>query len=216
MATIQPSILTADFANLAKELKKVSSAKLLHLDIMDGHFVPNLSFGAKVCMDLSKITNQRFDIHLMLTDPINYIEQFVTPNTQTIIVHQEIDNLEETIKKIQSFHVYAGIAISPETEIDTLTEYLPHIAQVLVMSVKPGFGGQSFIENTYNKVEALYKYRQEHNCFYAITVDGGINDTNCFKLKELGADFLVMGSFLFNNKNTKKIFKKLDKELERK
>ena len=209
---ISPSILNCNFLNLEKELKKIKTANLIHLDIMDGHFVPNISFGMDISKQISNFPNIFFDIHLMISDPIKYIDKFIFKNTKYITIHSEIKNYKEVITYLKSKNVKVGISLKPNTPLDNILDILDKIDLVLVMSVEPGFGGQKFIEKTYEKVSMLNDIRKNKNLNFLIEVDGGINFEIAKKLKLNGADSVVVGSFLFKQKNIKKaidLFKKI-------
>ena len=209
---IAPSILNCNFLNLEKELKKIKTADLIHLDIMDGHFVPNISFGMDISKQISNFPNIFFDIHLMISDPIKYIDKFIFKNTKYITIHSEIKNYKEVITYLKSKNVKVGISLKPNTPVDNILDILDKIDLVLVMSVEPGFGGQKFIEKMYEKVSLLNDIRKNKNLNFLIEVDGGINFEIAKKLKLNGADSVVVGSFLFKQKNIKKaidLFKKI-------
>lgn len=209
---ISPSILNCNFLNLEKELKKIKTADLIHLDIMDGHFVPNISFGMDISKQISNFPNIFFDIHLMISDPIKYIDKFIFKNTKYITIHSEIKNYKEVITYLKSKNVKVGISLKPNTPVDNILDILDKIDLVLVMSVEPGFGGQKFIEQTYEKVSMLNDIRKNKNLNFLIEVDGGINFEIAKKLKLNGADSVVVGSFLFKQKNIKRaidLFKKI-------
>lgn len=209
---ISPSILNCNFLNLEKELKKIKTADLIHLDIMDGHFVPNISFGMDISKQISNFPNIFFDIHLMISDPIKYIDKFIFKNTKYITIHSEIKNYKEVITYLKSKNVKVGISLNPNTPLDNILDILDKIDLVLVMSVEPGFGGQKFIEETHKKVSMLNDIRKNKNLNFLIEVDGGINFKIAKKLKLNGADSVVVGSFLFKQKNIKRaidLFKKI-------
>ncbi len=204
---IAPSILNCNFANLSAEIEKVKYANLLHLDIMDGHFVNNISFGPKVVADLSKITSIPFDIHLMISKPLQYIDNFITKNTKYITIHREIENFDEVFNYLLKYPINIGIAISPKTGINSITPYLSKVSHILVMSVEPGFGGQKFIDSCANKVDELNKIRTTKGYNFLIEVDGGIDIEKLEMLDLMGADIVVMGSYLFNNNPSKILLK---------
>lgn len=205
---ISPSILNCNFLNLQKELKKIKTANMLHLDIMDGHFVPNLSFGYDISKQISKFSNLDLDIHLMISEPLKYIDDFIFKTTKYITVHSEVNDFKKAISYIKAKNIKAGVSIKPNTQIDDIKEVLPLVDLVLIMSVEPGFGGQEFIEKTYKKVILLNNLKKELNLKFLIEVDGGINFEIAKKLKEKGANSVVVGSFLFKQKNIKKAIRK--------
>lgn len=200
MNKIAPSILSADFSQLANDVLKIQEggAQLIHVDIMDGHFVPNISYGPVVMKSLIGKTTIPFDVHLMIEDADKYIEEFVTDNTEYITVHQEAcRHLDRTINYIKSFGVKAGVALNPATSVTTIEDILPYIDMVLIMSVNPGFGGQKFIEYTLDKVKKLDNIRKERGLDFKIQIDGGITLDNVQKVKKAGVDIFVAGSSVF-------------------
>ncbi|WP_077390941.1 ribulose-phosphate 3-epimerase [Mobilibacterium timonense] len=200
MAKIAPSILSADFANLGRDVAQVcdSGADYIHVDVMDGMFVPNISFGAPVMKSLNRISSVPYDVHLMIQDPDRYLEDFITDRTEFITVHAEAClHLNRTIQHIHSLGVKAGVALNPATPESALEYVLPYADLVLVMSVNPGFGGQKFIENSFEKIRRLDQLRKSGGFGYEIEVDGGVNGNNARKLEEAGADILVAGSAVF-------------------
>lgn len=200
MAKIAPSILSADFADLGRDVAQVCDfgADYIHVDVMDGMFVPNISFGAPVMKSLNSISSVPYDVHLMIRDPDRYLEDFVTDRTKFITVHSEAClHLNRTIQHIHSLGVKAGVALNPATPESVLEYVLPYADLVLVMSVNPGFGGQKFIENSFEKVKRLDQLRKSGGFGYEIEVDGGVNGNNARKLEEAGADILVAGSAVF-------------------
>lgn len=205
---ISPSILNCNFLNLQKQIKKIKTANMLHLDIMDGHFVPNLSFGYDIAKQISKFSNLDLDIHLMISEPLKYIDDFIFKTTKYITVHSEVNDFKKSISYIKAKNIKAGVSIKPNTPIDNIKDVLPLVDLVLIMSVEPGFGGQEFIEKTYKKVMLLNNLKKELNLKFLIEVDGGINFEIAKKLKEKGADSVVVGSFLFKQKNIKKAIRK--------
>ena len=197
---ISPSLLAADFMNLGSDIEMVnnSQADWFHLDIMDGVFVPNISYGLPVIEQISKIAKKPLDVHLMIVDPDRYIEAFKKAGADILTVHYEAcTHLHRTIQNIHSHGMKAGVSLNPHTPISVLEEIITDIDVVLLMSVNPGFGGQSFIESTYNKVEKLAKLIKEKNTEVIIEIDGGVNLETGKKLIEAGADALVAGSFVF-------------------
>ena len=197
---IAPSILAADFANLERDIKMINSSKAdwLHLDIMDGLFVPNISFGIPVVESISKVASKPLDVHLMIMDPDRYIEIFSKLGTKILTVHYEAcDHLHRSIQKIKDYGMKAGVALNPHSNINLLADTIVDIDLVCLMSVNPGFGGQTFIENTYNKVRELKELIDNKNNRCLIEVDGGVNDINANELISCGADVLVTGNYIF-------------------
>lgn len=199
---IAPSVLAADFTNLESELQKTSTTKWLHLDVMDGHFVPNISFGPMIVNAIRTISSQQLDTHLMISEPSNYIDQFIEAGSDRITFHIEtVSNPLELIEYIKSKNIKVGLSIKPNTKVDSIKEYLSEIDQVLVMSVEPGFGGQKFIPESLDKIKELNEIRKNDNLSFLIVVDGGVNDKNSKELKAAGVDVLVAGSFVFKADN---------------
>ena len=211
---VAPSILSADFGNLANDISMLNSSKAdwLHIDVMDGHYVPNISFGMPVIDSINAISNKPLDIHLMISKPERYIENFLKYNTKVLTIHLEASrHLHRTIQEIKSKGVMAGVAINPHTDVNHLNEIINDIDLVCVMSVNPGFSGQNFIENSYNKVKKLKKLILEKKSKCKIQVDGGVNIINAKKLVEFGADVLVAGNFIFKSDNPHKNINSLKK-----
>ena len=199
---VAPSILSADFGNLEKSIKKVSSTKWLHVDVMDGHFVPNISIGPVVIKGLRGYTDQVLDTHLMITDPKKYAEEFVKAGSDRITFHIETEeDPYGMIEYLRELGVGVGISIKPNTGVEKIKELIPLIDQVLVMSVEPGFGGQAFMPNALEKIKELSEIRKLWNPELLIVVDGGINQETGKKCIEAGADVLVAGSYVFNSDN---------------
>lgn len=198
---IAPSVLTADFTNLVAELKSIDTADYLHIDIMDGHFVPNISFGSTITKQISQISPLPLDIHLMVTAPLKWIDQFAASNPKFITIHTEANRVKETIKSIESHRIGVGLSIKPKTPVSDLMPYIDHVNLVLVMTVEPGFGGQTFIMETLDKVKELVKYRRANGLSFVIEVDGGINKDNIKLCRDAGVDISVAGSYLFNQKD---------------
>jgi len=201
---ISPSLLAADFMNLKADIDMVnnSDADWFHLDIMDGVFVPNISYGLPLVSQISKIATKPLDVHLMIVDPDRYIEAFKKAGSDILTVHYEAcTHLHRTVQNIHSHGMKAGVSLNPHTPISVLEDIIQDIDLVLLMSVNPGFGGQSFIENTYSKIEKLKALIAEKNTELIIEIDGGVNLETGKKLVEAGADALVAGSFVFNSAN---------------
>ena len=200
MAKIAPSILACDFARLGEEISDVCSKGIdfLHIDVMDGAFVPNISFGASVMKSLNSYASVPYDVHLMIEDPDRYIEDFVTDNTEFITVHQEAcRHLDRTVAHIKDTGCKAGVSINPATPVCLLRDILDKIDLVLVMSVNPGFGGQKFIPNALNKIRELDKIRKEQGLSFTIEVDGGAGEANSAALRDAGCDIIVAGTAVF-------------------
>ena len=206
---ISPSILSADFGKLGDEVRDLekAGADLIHIDVMDGHFVPNITIGPEVIYKLRKYTSLPFDVHLMISPVHNFIKNFAEAGADIITIHPEAtDNLVSSIKKIKSFNKKAGVSLNPETSVNKVLPVLDSIDLVLIMSVNPGFGGQKFIENTLEKVKLLRKEIDTKNLAVQIEIDGGINFENSKIAKKAGVDILVSGSTIFkeNKGNLKK------------
>ena len=197
---ISPSILSADFSKLGSEIQDLEKAEadLIHIDVMDGHFVPNITIGPEVISKLRKYTSLPFDVHLMISPVNNFIKNFADAGADIITIHPEAtQNLSETIKKIKSLNKKAGVSLNPETSIDKVLPVLNMIDLVLIMSVNPGFGGQKFIENTLDKIKHLRKMIDEKKLPTQIEIDGGINFENSKKAIKAGVDILVSGTTIF-------------------
>ncbi len=197
---IAPSMLSADFGKLDEELKKIEATKAeyLHVDVMDGLFVPNISFGQPVIKSIRKCTDMFFDVHLMIEAPSRYIEDFAKSGADLITIHCEAEkNIRETLKKIHSLGIKTGLSVKPKTPVQEIYQYLDETDMVLIMTVEPGFGGQSFIEDCLPKIEALRKHIDDNHLDCLIEVDGGITDETIISASKAGAEIFVAGSFVF-------------------
>ena len=200
MLKLAPSILSADFGHLAEDVKKIEEggADYIHVDVMDGHFVPNISFGAPVMKCLNGKTKLPYDVHLMRENPDKYIDDFITPKTEYITVHQEACvHLHRTVQNIKSKGVKAGVSINPATPVSTLECILPDVNLVLIMSVNPGFGGQKFIPGALEKVRELAEIKGAKNLDFVIEIDGGITLENIEEVMDAGVEMAVAGSAVF-------------------
>lgn len=201
---IAPSVLAADFANLQRDCELINSSEAdwFHIDIMDGVFVPNISFGMPVLKAIGQHAKKPLDVHLMIVDPDRYIEEFAALNAALLTVHYEAcTHLHRTLQKIKSCGMKAGVALNPHTPVQLLEDIIQDIDLVCLMSVNPGFGGQSFIQNTFQKVEKLRSIIKEKKTSCFIEIDGGVSNLNSSKLAQCGADVLVAGSYVFNAEN---------------
>jgi ribulose-phosphate 3-epimerase len=212
MALIAPSILAADFGNLEKDCKMVNSslADWFHIDIMDGVFVPNISFGMPVLKAIQGIAEKPLDVHLMIVDPDRYVDTFADLGSAVLTVHYEAcTHLHRTVQKIKSCGMKAGVALNPHTPIAVLEDIIPNLDLVCLMSVNPGFGGQSFIEGTFNKVESLKTLIERKEAAVQIEIDGGVTDKNAKTLIASGADVLVAGSHVFKAEDPEDVIRTL-------
>ncbi|WP_042271769.1 ribulose-phosphate 3-epimerase [[Clostridium] dakarense] len=213
MIKLAPSILSADFARLLEDVKKVENAgcEYLHIDVMDGHFVPNITLGPGIVKSLRKDVNMVFDAHLMIENPDLYIKDFVDAGCDLIVVHQEAcTHLHRTIQNIKSYGIKAGVALNPATPIESIKHVLSEVDMVLIMTVNPGFGGQSFIEGMVPKIEELKELIDSKGLSVDIQVDGGIKPSNVDKVVKAGANIIVAGSAIFNSEDiptTVKLFR---------
>lgn len=204
MIKVSPSILSADFANLRQDLTAVIKAgsDYLHIDVMDGHYVPNLTFGNPIIERINAISTIPLDVHLMVTNPSNYYKFLANIKVAMISFHPStVYHLHREIYKIKELGIKAGVALNPGDPISLIEEVLQDLDFVLIMSVNPGYGGQSFIENSYAKIERLSQMRKEQNLTFEIEIDGGVNNLNAPKLREAGVDIFVAGSYVFKSTN---------------
>lgn len=213
MVELAPSILSCDFSNLQGDLDqtKDTDLKMIHIDVMDGIFVPNISFGFKVISDIRDKNDYFFDTHAMIKEPIKYIEEFKKAGVDRLTIHYEAcENLDETIEKIKNFGMEVGLTFKPATDISLIVPYLDKVDLILVMSVEPGFGGQTFMEDSIDKIKFFRNYIDKNNLDVKLQVDGGIKTTNVDKVIDAGADIIVSGSDVFG----KDIKNQIDKYYE--
>lgn len=204
MVKIAPSILSADFSLLGREVKDVeqAGADYIHIDVMDGHFVPNITLGPLIVEAIRPVTSLHFDVHLMIENPEQYIQNFANAGADYISVHAEAcKHLHRTIYQIKETGVRAGVVLNPATPVEMIRDVITDVDLVLLMTVNPGFGGQKFIPNVLKKIEQVRRWRDEQNLSFEIEVDGGVNAETAKLCVEAGADVLVAGSYIFNNKN---------------
>ena len=219
MLELSPSLLSADFTNLKSEMEVLdkNGVKYLHLDVMDGMFVPNISFGPMIIKQLRPLTNMIFDVHLMIEDPDRYVQNFKDAGADILTVHYEAcKHLHRTVSYIKSLGMEAGVSLNPATNIDVLDYVLEDLDLVLIMSVNPGFGGQSFIPSAIDKIKNLKAKIRERNLNVIVEVDGGVKTTNVKDVIEAGADLIVSGSDVFADKENRiKAYKEIFKNYEK-
>lgn len=201
---IAPSILAADFSNLSQQIRyaELGNADWIHCDVMDGKFVPNITFGPLIVRAARKATKLPLDVHLMIKDPDSFLEDFIDAGANLVTVHQEeVVHLHRTITRIKELGAKAGVALNPSTPLNTLKDILEYVDLVLVMSVNPGFGGQKFISSAINKIKELSKIRDEYGYDFYIEIDGGIGKKNIKEISDAGCNVFVAGSSIFGNDN---------------
>lgn len=212
---VAPSILSADFSNLEKEIEDVSDAEFLHIDVMDGHFVPNITIGPLILESIRSKSNMVFDVHLMITDPKKYAPIFISKGADYVTFHFEAckseDEIMEIIDLIKSLNCKVGLSIKPNTDVKVLDKFLDKLDLVLVMSVEPGFGGQAFMDSSLDKIRYLKGKKELKGYKYLIEVDGGINEKSAIKVKDAGCEVVVAGTYIFKNKDRKKLIEELKK-----
>jgi ribulose-phosphate 3-epimerase len=214
MVEILPSLLAADFAHLAEEIAKVerAGASMLHVDVMDGHFVPNFAIGIPVLESIRKVTKLKLDVHLMISEPDRYAADFIKSGADHVLVHQEACvHLDRTLRVIREEGALAGVVLNPSTPVATLSEVLSLVDHVLVMSVNPGFGGQHFIPNALAKIQALAWKRKELGLNFAIEIDGGVALENAAEIARAGCDWLVAGTSVFHTADPGAAFRELER-----
>lgn len=212
MVEILPSILAADFARLGEEIAPLEAAgcRMLHVDVMDGHFVPNFTLGPPVVASLRKVTKMTLDVHLMIADPDRYAPFFIEAGADQVLVHQEAcKHLDRTLRMIQSEGARAGVVINPATPVFMLDEVLDVADYVLVMSVNPGFGGQKFIPNSLHKIRQLAVRKRERGLHFPIEIDGGVDAENVAKIVDAGVEWVVAGSSIFHSVNPRAAFEEM-------
>ena len=207
---IAPSILSSDFARLKEEIESIKNCDMVHIDVMDGHFVPNLTFGAPVVKCIRQYTELFFDCHLMISNPLKYAKDFAKAGADLITFHYESDNdPKEVIDEIRRLGCKVGISIKPKTEVEKIYPYLDMVDLILIMSVEPGFGGQSFMSEVLDKVIKLKELKQKENKKYVIEIDGGIDDKTIHQAKDAGVEICVAGSYIFKQKDRIETIKRL-------
>ncbi len=206
-----PSFLTADFTKINEEIKSISQAKWIHFDVMDGLFVSNTTYDHDMLTKIKKVSNQFFDVHLMIVEPEKYYKKYIDNGADNITFHYEATNdALSLIKAIKENNVMAGISIKPDTNVEELDKLLPFLDLILIMSVEPGKGGQKFMENSLDKLSYLDKERKDKNFKYLLEVDGGINIDTAKLVKKVGCDVIVVGSYIFNQTDRNKMIKELE------
>ncbi|GAA0734721.1 ribulose-phosphate 3-epimerase [Clostridium oceanicum] len=216
MMKLAPSILSADFSNLGEDIKTIDKygADVIHIDVMDGMFVPNISFGVPIMKSIRKFTEKTFDVHLMIEDPARYVEDFVKAGADIITVHYEADrHIDRTIQYIKSLGCKAAIALNPGTPVSVIKDLIPNLDMVLIMSVNPGFGGQKYIDYCSDKIKEVKKLSEKCNPNLLIEVDGGVNKDNIKNVVDCGANVIVAGSAVFKNGEVEKNIKDLREAL---
>jgi ribulose-phosphate 3-epimerase len=214
MVEILPSLLAADFAHLGEEIAKVerAGASMLHVDVMDGHFVPNFAIGIPTLEAIRKVTRLKLDVHLMISDPDRYAPDFIKAGADHVLVHQEACiHLDRTLRMIRGEGALAGVVLNPSTPVSTLSDVLDLVDHVLIMSVNPGFGGQHFIPNALRKIQALAWKRKELGLNFAIEIDGGVALENAAEIARAGCDWLVAGTSVFHTPDPGGAFRELER-----